>query len=280
MALTKVQLQVLAKKVLNQFPTKSVYINTVNTDYEGEIKGIGSEVKVIQIADIVMKSYTKDTDMEDPDALTDSDLLLQITEEEYFNVAIDDIDAYSTPVKLMDALAVKIAEAMAKTVDEFIASKYTEVPVANQIGDDTTPIVPDKTTAYDYLVDAQVILDENNVPEDGRYMVVSPWFAGMLGKDDRFTKSNQLSGEVLMKGMIGEAAGFTILKSNRVPNTTGTKYKFIGGTKAAHSFAMNINKVKEYEPEKRFATAFKGLQTYGSKVMRPTGLVLITANKA
>ncbi|MFK5283279.1 hypothetical protein ACI3PL_27275, partial [Lacticaseibacillus paracasei] len=58
---------------------------------------------------------------------------------------------------------------------------------------------------------------------------------------------------------IGEAAGFTIFKSNNVPQTSGTKYKIIAGHRSAWNLAEQIVSVEAYRPEKRFGDAVKGL---------------------
>ena len=79
--------------------------------------------------------------------------------------------------------------------------------------------------------------------------------------------------------MIGEAGGFTVLKSNNVPNTASAKYKIIAGHSMAWSFAEQVNSVEPYRPELRFADAVKGLHLYGAKIVRPTALALLVANR-
>ena len=83
----------------------------------------------------------------------------------------------------------------------------------------------------------------------------------------------------LANGVVGEAAGFTILKSNNVPNTTGTKYKILAGHSIATAYVEQILDVQTYKPEKRFGDAVKGLHVYGAKVVRPTALAELIANK-
>ena len=75
-------------------------------------------------------------------------------------------------------------------------------------------------------------------------------------------------------------AGFIVLKSNNVPQTTGTKYKIIAGHAMATAYVEQILDVQTYKPEKRFGDAVKGLHVYGAKVVRPTALACLIANKA
>ena len=78
----------------------------------------------------------------------------------------------------------------------------------------------------------------------------------------------------------GEAAGFSILKSNNVPNTTGTKYKILAGHSIATAYVEQIVDVQTYKPEKRFGDAVKGLHVYGAKVVRPSALACLIASKS
>jgi len=155
------------------------------------------------------------------------------------------------------------------------------VPAGNKIGSTSTPKVPTKADAYEYLIDLGVLLDEADVPTGGRFVVVPAWFHGLLLKDDRFVRSGTTRGDIrLMNGEVGEAAGFSILKSNNVPNTTGTKYKILAGHSIATSYAEQILDLQAYKPEKRFGDAVKGLHVYGAKVVRPTALACLIASKA
>lgn len=54
----------------------------------------------------------------------------------------------------------------------------------------------------------------------------------------------------------------------------------VAGSPLATSYAEQIVKVEAFRPEKRFADALKGLHLYGSKVVRPTGLVVASVKVA
>ena len=89
-----------------------------------------------------------------------------------------------------------------------------------------------------------------------------------------------MSDTALKNGEVGEAAGFSILKSNNVPNTTGEKYKIIAGHRIATTYVEQIVDMQTYQPEKRFGDAVKGLHVYGAKVVRPEALACLIANKS
>ena len=83
-----------------------------------------------------------------------------------------------------------------------------------------------------------------------------------------------------MNGEAGEAAGFTILKSNNVPNTAGSAYRIIAGHRIATTYAEQVLDVQAYRPEQLFGDAVKGLHVYGAKVVRDTSLACLIADKA
>jgi hypothetical protein len=258
------------------FKRNLVYGNCVNTDYEGEIEGQGSSVKINSIGAVTIGDYDKSAGIGKPEELTSEQRTLLIDQAKYFNFQVDDIDKAQANVDLLEEGIKEAAFGLANTADRYIAGFYTEVKAGNTIGDDTTPIVPTKSDAYDYLVDLGEILDESDVPEDNRFVVVPAWFYGLLVKDPRFTKEM----DVMRTGFVGNIDNMAVYKSNNVPNTTGTKYKIIAGHKSAISFAGQVDSVEAYRPESQFSDAIKGLQVYGAKCIKPEGIAVLTANKA
>ena len=87
-------------------------------------------------------------------------------------------------------------------------------------------------------------------------------------------------GPTLSNGAVGEAAGFSILKSNNVPNTSGDKVQDHRRPQIATAYVEQILDLQTYKPEKRFGDAVKGLHVYGAKVVRPIiGAACLIANK-
>lgn len=255
---------------------------TVNRDYEGEIKESGNSVKIGSIGDVTIGTYEKNTDIGDPQILTDAEQSLLIDQSKYFNFYVDSVDRAQQNVNVMDEAMRRAAWALREKADTYMAGIMDAAVLAgNKIGSVTTPKVPTKDDAYEYLVDLGVILDENDTPIDGRFVVVPAWFHGLLLKDERFVKTGSAGADAtLANGQVGEAAGFKILKSNSVPNTTGTKYKILAGHAVATAYAEQIVDLQTYKPEKRFGDAVKGLHVYGAKVVRDKNLAVLIANKS
>lgn len=275
---------VWAARLLKALDKALVFAQTgiVNREYEGEIKESGNSVKIASIGDVTIGDYEKNTDIADPEILSDSDQTLLIDQSKYFNFYVDSVDKAQQNVRVMDEAMRRSAYGLRDKADSFLANMMaTAVPTGNRIGSATTPKIPTKADAYEYLVDLGVILDEANVPTEGRFVIVPSWFHGLMQKDDRFVRSGTTKGDMtLANGEVGEAAGFRILKSNNVPNTNGAKYKIIAGHSIATSYAEQIVDLQTYKPEKRFGDAVKGLHVYGGKVVRPTSLAMLIADRS
>jgi len=277
----------------------------VNRDYEGEIQAAGDTVRINSIGRVTVSDYNKNTDMGSPQTLTDAQSVLTISQQKAFNFQIDDVDKAQQNPKVMSQAMVEAAYALRNAADQFVASQYTDIAAANWVNgaSDTNPFEIDANNdatvanisghglAYETLVDASVVLDENDIPEDGRFIIVPPWYGGQLEKDQRFVsfgtaanRNDLETGVTSTNGAKTRVAGFTVMESNNVPvtvNGDGTHiYHVIAGHSMMWSFAEQVREVEAYRPEKRFGDAMKGLHLYGAKVVRPNaGAVLAVCRK-
>ena len=275
---------VWAARLLTALESSLVYgqANVANRDYEGDIRQAGSTVKIASIGDVTIGDYSKNTNIDDPEVLADTDLSLVIDQAKYFNFYVDSIDRAQQNVNVLDEAMKRSAWKLRQAADTYLATAMTTaVTSGNTIGSTTTPKVPTKDDAYEYLVDLGVLLDEADVPIEGRFVIVPAWFHGLLLKDERFINAGTMRSDIaLSNGQVGEAAGFRILKSNNVPNTAGAKYKIVAGHRIATAYVEQVLDVQTFKPEKRFGDAVKGLHVYGAKVVRPTALACLIASKS
>ena len=275
---------VWAARLLTALEESLVYgqAKVVNRDYEGDIREAGNTVKIASISDVAIGDYVKNSDIDDPAVLTDTEQTLAIDQAKYFNFFVDRIDQAQQNVNVLDEAMRRSAWKLRDIADAFIAATMEAAVLGpNTIGTTGTPRVPTKDDAYEYLVDLGTMLDESNTPIDGRFVVVPAWFHGLLLKDDRFVNAGTMrSDRRLANGAVGEAAGFEILKSNNVPNDSGTKFRIIAGHSSATSYAEQILDLHTFEPEKRFGDAVKGLHVYGAKVVQASSLAMLIANKS
>lgn len=285
---------VWAARLLQNLQNNLVYGQdaVVNRDYEGEITEMGDSVKIMSIGGIEIGDYARNQDMDPPQVLDDAGTTMIIDHSRYFNFYVDNLDRVQANPARMDAAMQEAGYAMANDTDKWLAEKMvseagnsaTGNGGDNIIGTDANPIQlglgsGDKS-AYETLVDLSTKMDEANLPPDGRYAIIPPWFHGLLLKDNRFTGyGTPANRETLQRGLVGEVAGLSILRSNNVPTRSGTKWKIVGSHRITTTLATQFTRIVGYEPEKRFGDAVKGLKLEGAKVTRPSGVIVLTASK-
>lgn len=267
--------EVWSARLLEHLDKVHVYAGLMNRDYEGDIRAFGDTVHINQIGAITINDYTG-ADIADPEELDSKQMDLVIDQAKYFNFQIRDIDNVQSNPKLVDVAMQRASYGINDVVDNYLAGLLLAgADAANTITAETLT----SENAYDYLVDLGVRLNENNVPMLGRWVVVPPWFHGLLLKDARFvgngTGYNQA---ILQGGWVGDAAGFRIHLSNNVP-VTGTTYSIIAGTNAAGSFAEQLVELEAFRLEKNFSDAVKGLHVYGAKVTQSGALAVLKCAK-
>ncbi|MGH2506260.1 MAG: P22 coat protein - protein 5 domain protein [Ktedonobacteraceae bacterium] len=277
-----------------------VYGNLFNDDYEGTIAQMGDTVKINSIGDITIYSYTKDTDLNSPQSLTDAQSMLTISQAKYYNFEVDDVDAAQAQPKVMGEAMSFAAYELANTMDQYYAGFYADA--VNNIGSSGSPITPtvatatatgvgSGTTVYDYLVVLNQKLTESKAPKQGRWCTVPPWITTLLIQDIRFTSFNtpdarltiqtnklDASGGMISDAYLGKISGMDVYESINAPHLSGT-IGVTGSTDvvmAGHTMSLTkaegLNKVEAFRPPARFADAVKGLCLYGAKTIRPYAL--------
>lgn len=239
----------------------------VNRDYEGEIRSYGDTVRINSIGGVTVSDYTKDTDMSARQVLSSAQMALVIDQAKKFDFEIDDIDQAQNNPKVMGAAMREAAFSLANTTDSFLSAMInTAVPAGNTLANVSRAGVG---ASYEGLVDLARVLDENNAPPQGRWVVVSPLLYASLLKDARFVSfGTEVNRATIANRVVGTIAGFDVLVSNAVP-TPGASPTILAGSTLAATFAEQVSKVEAYRPHARFADAMKGLHLYGAKVVRP-----------
>ncbi len=279
--------EVWSAQLLQALDKAHVYASpmVINRDYEGEISAMGDTVRINSVGDITVSSYTKGTPISDPEELVGTEQTLVIDQAKYFNFHVHDLDSAQQNPKVMGEAMRRSAYKLRDSIDTYIASLYSDAALTSGLGTDASALVPSTntsgTTVYDYFVDMGVLLDENDCPSQDRFVVIPPWVHGRLLKDNRFVNyGTDMNRQTAAEGNVGRAAGFEVMVSNNVPNTSGALYKVIAGHYSAWSFASNLTEIQAYRPEAHFSDAVKGLAVYGAKVVRPNCLALATMSKS
>ena len=292
---------IYSKKVLNFFRKSSVVEAVTNTDYTGEISSFGDSVKIIKEPTITVHQYERGADVA-ATKLTDEETSLIVDTANAFKFIVDDIESKMSHVNFKEVAASSAAYALK---DAFDAGVLSTMLTGASNGSGTTPdhvIGADasggtaglgETTASVSLGDSSVtatdvdpldllarmarLLDEANVPEEGRYVVAGPAFYEQLSQSSSKLLSvdfNAGQGSI-RNGLVssGKLRGFSMYRSNNMPDTTTATGAIVGGHMSAVATAQTITSTEVIRDPDSFGDICRGLHVYGAKVLRPEALV-------
>lgn len=285
-------------KMLVKFYTATVFGAIANTDYEGEIKAQGDKVEIRSLPDITISTHRKGQTLtyEQPEATSTN---LDIDQGKSWSFATNIVDDAQTDIKNYAEKWGDVAQKQMKIAidSDILGNVCTDSAAANQgassgaisadieLGTDGgTSVTLSKTDVLEKIVDCGQILDEQDVPEEGRWIVIPAWMCSLILKSD--LKDASLSGDgtsMMRNGRLGMIDTFTLYKSNQLATSTDvtpTTCTFIlFGTRAAITFAAQITENENLKNPNAFGTLFRGLQVYGYKVVKPEALGTLFAKK-
>lgn len=273
MAITNFIPEVWSASILEALRAKLVFPSLCNRDYEGDIREAGDTVHITGYDDVTVKKYTRGTNIT-VDAVTDANKgTLTIDRSDYFAFKVNDLDKVQAKADLTGNFTNSAAYNMALNVEKYISGLMDKAATAPA----KTISVTTPSDAYLAVVEARKQLDKQNVPTEGRWIVVSPDFYALLLQDSRFIEGTEAGHNTLLNGVVGSVSGFTVVESNNVPTVSGkpSKQSIIAGTNAATTFAQQVNKVEAMRMQDDFADMVRGLDLYGGLVVRPECLTKV-----
>lgn len=273
--------QLWSKKLLERFYDATVLNAISNTDYEGEIKNYGDTVIVNKIPDITISNYRMGDNLSVERPLADTDSML-IDQGKYWSFIMDDVADAQAMIDMVPRWSENASERLKIVVDtDVLAYLVGKAAATNRgatagkisaninLGIAATPVSITKTNVIDYIVDLGQVMDEANVPETGRKLVVPAWFAAQIKKSD--LKDASLTGDsvsIARNGRLGTIDRFELYVSNLLPKTGANHYVFALHPKAL-SFATQLTKTESLRAESTFGNIMRGLLVYGRKVFYP-----------
>mgnify|MGYP002520794651 CR=1 FL=1 len=281
MSTTKFIPTLWSARILAALEKELVYSKFFNRDYEGEIQSAGDTVKIGLVGAPTVKAYSKGAAIDDPEDVSVTESSLAIDQADYFNIAVEDVDAAQSAINLLESATSQTGYGFSDKTDQYLGSLLAGKAGAT-IGTKAAPTAITAANAYNILVQLKTALDKANCPKTNRVVAVPPEFEGFMLLDPRFVQVGvDASDERLTEGTVYKAAGFQILVTNNAPQeeVTGEKeaktlvFDIIAGCDQSGTYADQILKTEAYRPEKSFKDAVKGLHVYGAAVTRPTCVV-------
>ena len=270
--------ELFSLKLQAKYYASTCIADICNHDWEGEIKGKGDTVNIRVRPDITINDYEKGGGLTYQD-IEDSRIQLLIDKGKYWAFKDDDVDRHQADINFVNECTEDAAYQMKIAIEQdLFQTVYSQVASDNQM----SSTVVTKTNVLDWLVDAQVLLNEANVPESGRWAILPPWICGMVMKSELKDASVMGDAKSILrgKGALGEIAGFTVYMNNNLyaPSTT---YHCLAGHPDFCSFASQFVKTElNLRLENTFGCAHRGLKVYGYKVTKDDAGVYMPATKS
>ena len=287
---------VYSKKVLNFFRKASVVEAITNTDYAGELTAFGDSVKIVTEPSITVYQYERGADVTQT-KLTDAETTLVVDTANAFKFKVDDIEANMSHVNWREVASSSAAYALRDAFDEgVIAVMFAGVSASSPnhiLGSDNATDLAAGTydgtgnldigfaasehDPLDVLSRMARLLDEQSVPEEGRWFLAGPDFYEVLAS----TSSKLLSVDYnagqgsIRNGLVssGKLRGFNMYKTNNIASTSNAAGKCLAGHMSACATAQTITSTEVIRDPDSFGDIVRGLHVYGAKVLRDDALV-------
>lgn len=272
-----------------------------NTSYEGDIKGMGDKVVINNIPSININTYVVGSSLS-YEVPAPNIIELLIDKAKYFGVNVSDVLELQSQPRLMDMFTSDAAKQMAISIDkDVLLGVFDQGDAANKgsvagaisgaydLGTDAIPVNLTTSNVVNKITELASTLDEQNVPDTDRWLVVTPYVRNLLMSSP--LAQAYLTGDnssILRNGKIGTIDRFTVYVSNLLPAAavdqdftgaadpgTQARTAVLAGHKSAITFASQIAKVESLQNPDDFGTLVRGLNVYGYKVVKPEALALL-----
>ncbi len=265
-----------AEKIQRENEKMLVLAKLCNRQWEGELKKKGDTVHILGIGAPTIGDYDG-TSINPPETLADTSIPLVIDKAKYFNVMVDDVDRRQSAGDVMEFILAEASEALSVQEDSDIA----EAIFGGLLSENKVPAedvaASGAASARRLLQQAKTKLFKNGVGKNTDIVaVVSPDFLERIEIEVENLETD--NDRTAAAGFAGKTSGISIYVSNNLYTVTEeetTKEMIYVMTRRAVAHASQINEVKAYAPEDLFADAVKGLNTYGTKVVRPKEVVCL-----
>ena len=284
--------EIWSGKLIEKFYAATVLAAISNTDYEGEIKAHGDRVKIRTKPTMLINNYDVNGDLS-LDRPVGGTVELYIDQGKYFAAILDDVIEKQTDINQLTMWADDASEQMKIAVDSDVllfvlglADAANQGTTAGKIsgninlGHTGTPLLTvgrnpglGQVEIVDVLLRLGQCLDEQNIPESGRWVVLPTWAATQIKRSELrevFVSGDSIS--ILRNGRLGGIDRFTIYVSNLLPNGVAAglaagEFAVYAGHPHALTFASQMTKVQHIDSERTFGQIFRGLQIYGRQML-------------
>lgn len=281
-------------KIIEKFYDATVLAAIANTDYEGEITAYGDKITIRTKPSININDYNA-YDSLVTEAPSSTIVELNIDQGKYWSTVLDDVMEVQSDLDHLSMWADDASEQMKIEIDtDVLAGISADVVAENQgvaagvlssnldLGAAGAEVAITAANAIDKIIEAGQVLDEQNIPETGRWFVIPAWMSSLIKRSE--LRDASLTGDgvsMLRNGRLGMIDRFTLYASNLLPfNATDDAHSMFFGHSHGLTFASQLTKVETLRAESTFGTVLRGLQVFGFKVVDGKAIGILYGTKA
>jgi len=280
--------EVYSGKLVEKFYKTTVFGEIATTDYEGDIVGLGANVVIRTVPTVTVSNYVIGAGLT-PQYPASNSVNLSISQAKSFNVGLNTVDTRQSDLDLADVFANDGSIQLKVAADaDMLSVIYADVAAANagadagadsaniNLGTTGAPLVLVATgatgsqqTVIEWICNLGQVLDEQNVSDEGRWLVLPPWIVNLIKQSDLRVAS--LAGDgvsILRNGKVGVVDRFTIYQTRNVYKS-GSNFYPVAGHPAGLAFAAQITEAQMIDNPGDFGYLIRGLMVYGYSVIGP-----------
>lgn len=287
-------------KINKRFYANTVFAEIANNDYSGEISGLGDKVIIMNSPLVNINDYTIGSTLTYDRPIMDK-VEMVVDKAKSFSYKVNDVEKYQTKADYMAEFADAAAQQLKVAIDANVLQSIYNDPAAKNKG--TTAGVKSsqinlgaaggtngsnalklvagtpqsgECNVFDLITRLSAAMDEQNIPEEGRWLLVPPLFRTRLAQSAQALALIQGSETTMYRnGKFGTIDRWTLYVTNQlkvVAEGTANLTYILAGHKSALCFASQISKVESMQDPNDFGMLIRGLNVYGFKVIKPEAM--------
>lgn len=297
-------------KLNAKFYAASTFASICNKNWEGDISNLGDKVVINNIPSITISDYVVGGNLNYQTPVP-STIEMQVDRAKSFSFQVSDVLDYQAKPALMSMFSDDAGQQMRVVMDSTCIYRTFNQGAAANMGANAgvrsglfnlgTAAAPFQLTAANVLqkvLEMASVLDEQNVPDSGRYLLIDPLTRTLLLQSN--IAQAYLTGDAtspVRNGLIGRIDRFDIYVSNQLPYmaASGTAWisgdgteasitgqtsfasrrrALIAGQTTAIAFASQMAKTETLRNPTDFGDLVRGMNIFGHKVVKPEALTM------
>lgn len=296
-------------KMNAKFYAASTFASICNKNWEGDISNLGDKVIINNIPTITISDYVPGGNLNYMTPVPDS-IEMSVDRGKSFSFQVNDVLDYQSKPDLMSVFSDDAGQQMRVVMDSTCLYRmFNQGSASNtgltagvrsggfNLGTTGAPVQVTTSTILGKILEMASVLDEQNVPDTGRWLLIDPATRTLLLQSN--LGQAYLTGDAtspIRNGLIGRIDRFDIYVTNQLPyaaasttvwtsgdgsetSTSATtnanrRRALLAGHTSGFAFASQMAKTETLRNPTDFGDLVRGLNIFGHKCVKPEAIVL------